>query len=126
MDLKDFVKESIVQIAQGIEEANSALEDSQAMVNPLYIRANSENAQAYGRTMQRNVEYSEPDSRVVEKVDFDVAVVAEAGEQGSAGAKLSIASIGFGAEGKIESSNKSESRIKFSIPVVYPGFENQS
>ncbi len=126
MDLKEFVKESIVQIAQGIEEANSELKDSPAMVNPLYMRANSENAQAYGRTMQRNEGYSEPDSRVVEKVDFDVAVVAEAGEQGSAGAKLSIASIGFGVNGKTESSNKSESRIKFSIPIVYPGFENKS
>jgi hypothetical protein len=126
MDLKDFVKESIVQIAKGIEEANSELSESQAMVNPLYIRANSENAQVYGRTMQRDDGYAEPDSKVVEKVSFDVAVVAESGEQGSAGAKLSIASIGFGVNGQTESSNKSESRIKFSIPVVYPGYENKN
>jgi len=122
VDLKEFVKESIVQIAEGIEEANTALSESSAMVNPVNVIAHSEEAQAYGRTRKRND--NNPNSRIVEKVQFDVAVVAETGEQGKAGAKLSIASIGIGAEGKTEKTNKSESRIKFSIPVVYPGYEN--
>ena len=126
MDLKDFVKESIVQISKGIDEANAELSDSDAMVNPMYIRANTDQAQSYGRTKKRNPQYDEPDSKIVEKVEFDVAVVAETGEKGSAGAKLSIASIGIGGEKEKETSNKSTSRIKFSIPVVYPGYENQS
>lgn len=124
MDLKDFVKESIVQIAKGIEEANVELAESEAMVNPMYIIANSESAQSYARTKPRNQDDVNPDAKVVEKVQFDVAVVVESGEQGTAGAKLSIASIGIGTEGKKERSNKSESRIQFSIPVVYPGCKN--
>ncbi len=124
MELKDFVKESIVQIATAIDEANAALSDSGAMINPLNIRANSESAQAYARTITRGETTKDSHSKVVEKVEFDVAVIAETGQQGSAGAKLSIASIGFGADGKTESSNKSQSRIKFSIPVVYPGVNN--
>lgn len=126
MDLKDFVKESIIQIAKGIEEANEQLKDSEAMVNPMYIITYSEEAQSYGRTSERDAEISNPDSKIVQKVDFDVAVVAEVGKQGTAGGKLSIASIGFGAEGKTESSNKSESRIKFSIPVVFPTCKNET
>ena len=126
MDLKDFVKESIVQIAKGIEEANTELSDLDAMVNPRYVRSHSDSSQPYGRTKERDSNFKNPDSRVIEKVEFDVAVVAESGQQGSAGAKLSIASIGIGTEGKKESSNKSESRIKFSIPVVYPSYDNQS
>jgi hypothetical protein len=125
MDLKEFVKESIVQISKGIEEANAELKDSEAMVNPLYVTMNSKDEQGYGRTKQRNPDYANPGAKLIQKVDFDVAVSVEAGEQGSAGAKLSIASIGIGAEGKIESSNRSESRIKFSVPVVFPGFENE-
>ena len=125
MDLKDFVKESIVQIAKGIEEANAELLEADAMVNPIYVTMHSDNAQSYGRTKKRDPGFGEPDSRVVQKVEFDVAVVAESGQQGSAGAKLSIASIGIGADGKTESSKKSESRIRFSIPVVLPGFQNQ-
>lgn len=125
MDLKEFVKESIVQISKGIEEANSELKDSDAMVNPIYVQMHSKDAQGYGRTKERNPDFTNPDAKLIQKVDFDVALSVEAGEQGSAGAKLSIASIGIGAEGKIESSNRSESRIKFSIPVVFPGFKNE-
>lgn len=125
MDLKDFVKETIVQISQGIETANKELEGSHAMVNPVYVSLNSNDAQGYGRTKSKDAGFGVDESRVLQKVDFDVAVSIETGEQGSAGAKLSIASIGIGAEGKTESTNKSESRIKFSIPVVFPGCENQ-
>ena len=125
MDLKEFVKETIVQISQGIEEANSELGGSEAMVNPIYVKMNSKEAQGYGRTKKRDPGYKDPDSKLLQKVDFDVAVYVEAGKKGSAGAKLSIASIGIGAEGEIESSNKSESRIKFSVPVVFPGYENE-
>ena len=50
MDLKEFIKESIVQIAQGIEEANKELEKSLSMVNPIHIVANSDSAQAYAKT----------------------------------------------------------------------------
>jgi len=123
MDLKEFVKESIVQIAQGIDEANSALSDSTAMVNPTNIAANSGSAQAYARTKSPDDQQSS--RKIVEKVQFDVAVVATTAEEGTVGGKLSIAAIGIGAEGKKESTNQSESRIKFSIPVVYPGFNNR-
>jgi len=126
MDLKDFIKESIVQIAKGIDEANKDLENSDAMVNPIYVKTYSDSAQSYGRTKQRDPAFQNPDSKIVQRVEFDVAVVAETGKQGTAGAKISIASIGIGGEGKTESSNKSESRIKFAIPVVYPGYENKS
>lgn len=124
MDLKEFVKESIVQIAQGIDEANKELEESSAMVNPIHVVANTDSAQAYART--RKPSDINPDARIVEKVEFDVAVVAETGEGGKVGAKLSIASIGIGGEGEKKSMNKSESRIKFTVPMVYPGFENRS
>ncbi|PXW70022.1 hypothetical protein BZA03_110201 [Alteromonas sp. I10] len=126
MELKDFVKESLVQISKGIEEANAELADSEAMINPVYVKMHTDNAQAYGRTKSRDPKHDlQPDSRIVQKVDFDVAVVVESGQQGSAEAKLSIASIGIGGGGKTESSNKSESRIKFSIPVVLPGCINE-
>jgi hypothetical protein len=118
MDLKDFVKESLVQISQGISEANIALEGTGAVINPQNIRINSENSQAYGRTDFSAKE--DPRSRVVEKVDFDVSVVVEQGEQTKAGIKLSVASIGLGAGGQSSSADRSESRIKFSVPVVFP------
>lgn len=125
MELKDFVKETIVQIAKGIEEASTELSDSDVMVNPIYVTMHSENAQSYGRTTTHTDADEEAHSRVIQKLEFDIAVSVESGQQGSVGAKLSIASIGIGADGKTESSKKSESRIKFSVPVVLPGYKNE-
>lgn len=124
MDLKDFVKESLVQISLGINEANEALAGTGAMINPLHVIINSEKSQAYGRTGQSGS--YKADSRIVERVEFDVAVVAEKGEQTNAGIKLAIATIGLGAGGQSEKSNRSESRIKFSIPVVLPGVDSEN
>ena len=126
MDLKDFVKESIVQISKGIEEANSELEESEAMVNPINVQTHSTEAQGYGRTRKRKDNSQFADSKLLQNLEFDVAVTVEAGKQGSAGAKLSIATINVGAAGKVESTDRSESRIRFTIPVVFPGFNNQS
>lgn len=53
-------------------------------------------------------------------MDFDVAVYVEEDQKAGGGAKISIASIGIGGEAQIQSTNKSESRLRFSIPVIYP------
>lgn len=123
MDLKDFVKESLVQISKGIVEANQELQEIGAIINPLHVIVNSENSQAYGRT-GTSPNYHK-NSRVVEKVEFDVAVVAEEGTQTKAGIKLSVATLGLNAGGQSNASDRSESRIKFTIPVVFPGVESE-
>lgn len=125
MDLKDFIRETIVQIARGIEEANGDLDNSDAMVNPIYMDLDSASVDSSGRTKIRTNAYPNPDSRVVHNVEFDVAVVAERVKEGSGGAKLSIASVGIGGEGRMASNDKSESRIRFSIPIVFPGYTNE-
>ena len=124
MDLKDFVKESLVQISYGINDANSEISGTGAIINPLNVIVNSENSQAYGRTGQPHSTHE--NSRVVERVEFDVAVVAEQGEQTNGGIKLAIATIGLGVGGQSDKSNRSESRIKFTIPVVFPGVESRN
>jgi hypothetical protein len=116
MDLKEFIRESLVQIANGIIEANKALAGTSAVVNPYNVQAYSKGAKAYGRV---NAAFEEKDS-LVELVKFDVAVTTEAGTQTGGGIKISIASIGVGAEGKSTGSQSNESRIKFNIPMVYP------
>ena len=120
MELKDFVKESLCQIAEGILEASKALDQTNAIVNPENIIVNSEQSQAYGRTRPSNGHVQPNDSRVVEKVDFDVAVSVQEGSTTNAGIKVAIMSVGLGAGGKSEASSGYESRIKFSIPMVFP------
>ena len=117
MELKDFITESLVQINLAIEESNEKLKDSTAIINPGKIQINSEESQAYGRESSKIIHQ---DKRVVQKVDFDVAVYAQNDKKAGGGAKISIASISIGGDGEIINSNKSESRLKFSIPVIYP------
>jgi len=118
MDLKDFVQSSLSQIAEGIIDANEALSDTDAIVNPTEIIVNSDSSQAYGRT--RSPVLQEDPTRVVEKVEFDVAVTVQEGESTNAGIKVSVMSIGIGASGESSSTLGSQSRIKFTIPIVFP------
>jgi len=117
MELKDFIKESLVQINLAIEESNEELKDSTAVVNPSGIQINSESSQAYGRESDKEIHQN---TKVVHKVDFDVSVYAQDDKTTSGRAKISIASIGIGVGAEEKNSNKSESRLKFSIPVIYP------
>lgn len=116
MNLKEFIKESLVQISEGINEANEYLESSGASINPKGIKAYSTEAKAYGRIDSR---FTDRDN-LVHMVCFDVALHAEAGSESGGGLKLSIASIGANANTKNSDSEKSESRIKFEIPMKYP------
>ncbi|MFZ5842855.1 MAG: hypothetical protein ACOY3E_08130 [Pseudomonadota bacterium] len=120
MDLKDFVKSTLCQIAEGISAASLELAQTNAIVNPSDIVVNSENSQAYGRTRSSSQSVPQNDSRIVEKVDFDIAVSVQEGTETSAGIKVSVMSIGLGAGGKSEAKAGSESRIKFSVPMVFP------
>ena len=117
MELKDFIKTSLTEICRAIEEANKELADSEAIINPGCIQINSDESQAYGRQSNKAVH---EERKVVQKVDFDVAVYAQEGEKAGGGAKISIASIGIGANAEVTSASKSETRLKFSVPVIYP------
>ena len=120
MELKEFVKASLCQIAEGILEASEALKRTNAIVNPDNIIVNSDQSQAYGRTRPPRENVPPSDSRIVEKVDFDVAISVQEGTTTNAGIKVAIMSVGLGAGGESKANTGSESRIKFSIPMVFP------
>lgn len=42
MDLKSFITETLVQIAHGINDANVALSESEAIVNPRFVVGHGE------------------------------------------------------------------------------------
>lgn len=116
MDLKEFVRESLVQISQGIIEANEQLKDTKASVNPGGVQAYSTEAKAFGRIN----EAFDHKGAVVHLVRFDVALHAETGNEAGGGLKLSIASFGLGTDRKKTATDSSESRIQFDIPMAYP------
>ena len=118
MELKDFVRETLVQISTGISEASEALRETNAHINPKNIYVNADNRQNYGRLV-----YNKTYNPVVELVEFDVAVHACEGTEANGKFGISIGSIGLGVGGKTQESNRSESRIKFKVPVTFPSNE---
>ena len=100
---------------RGIAAASKALEDTNAHINPQNVHVNGETRQNYGRLDPKG-KYNP----VVELVEFDVAVHASEGTETNGKIGISVGSIGLGAGGKSQESNRSESRIKFKIPVAFP------
>lgn len=118
MDLATFVKESLVQIARGIEEANSALAGTSAQVNPRNIVPSPKgDTKFYGYLNETD---SNNYMRVVQEIEFDVAVHATEGTETKGGIGIMVGAVGIGSQGKSQAGNSSESRLKFNIPMVLP------
>jgi hypothetical protein len=97
MNLREFVRDALVEISLGVVEANDALVAYRDADRPSYILESS----------------GEPAERLVQ---FDVAVTSTATEGGSGGGGLQVAGIlQLGAKGEASSSEQQVSRIKFSV-----------
>ncbi len=122
MELHEFISQTLVQISKGIEDANTNLSESQGIVNPRNIIINhSSNADIYAHLSMDNDERR----RVVEKIDFDVAVTVTKGTETKGGIGIAVGTIGIGSQGKSDAENVLQNRIKFTIPMAFPnGDEN--
>lgn len=118
MNLTTFIRESLVQIARGIEEANDALADTTAKVNPRGIAPSPKgDTKFYGYLNEDDtVKYR----RVVQEIEFDIAVHVSEGTETKGGIGIMVGSIGLGSHGKSQAGSTSESRLKFTVPMVLP------
>ncbi|QDV42958.1 hypothetical protein Enr13x_28100 [Stieleria neptunia] len=96
MNVREFVKETIVEVMGGMNDANDEL---------VKTRRDGRAIGSYGK-----------DS----KIKFDVAVTVASEKQGEGKTNLSV--LGIGASGKLEAaiSEACVSRIEFEIPVRFP------
>lgn len=113
MDLKDFVKETLVQISSGVRESIEAVRESGGFTNPAAARnVKSDSGSHFG---------SMGEGQNVFLVDFDVAVTVDENSDLSGGGKLKVAGL-FSVGGEAGSSSKSSStnRVSFKIPLALP------
>ncbi|MBN8716747.1 MAG: hypothetical protein J0H95_07200 [Xanthomonadales bacterium] len=112
MDLKEFVKETIVQIASGVREAQEAVRPLGAIVNPASL-APAPGGGSYFATIQ--------DMHHVFLVDFDVAVSVSETAGTNASAKLNVATLlSLGAGGQSGNSTAATNRLSFKVPLALP------
>ena len=92
MDIKEFVKESLRQIVEGVREVQSEVADK-SQIAPIGNRR--------------------------EKVEFDVAVTVEEEKTKDRKAGLSVYCIKAGAGGQTSASTSTVHRIKFSVDIDF-------
>lgn len=109
MNLRDFVKETLCEIAEGVEQANATLKSTGACVNPC-------------KTTRRAGEHSKL-TPLLHEIEFDVAVTAEEGKETKGGIGIMVGSLGLGSQGRSEASGSTHSRVKFTIPMLLPNPE---
>ena len=103
-----FMQSSIKQIINGVKEAQGEAKNAGAIISP-----------------DSHLDYDSKKhlfcaGRLVEHVEFDVAVTTSKGKETKGGLGIFVAGFGVGTQGKSDASNISVSRIKFSTSVVLP------
>ena len=103
MDLKDFIRETLLQIQRGIGEAQEELHGKyKGLISPLFKPIES---------------LTDAD---MEWVEFDVAITVTEGENRDVSGKLNVAAISLGGSGKKSHETESVSRVRFRVPVMPP------
>jgi len=118
MELKEFVKETLVQISEGVKESQGSVRTIGGYVNPAVTYAQGKPELVYfGETALGHHTFL---------IDFDVAVIVAEKKAAKGGAKLSVASfLSIGGSGSSDAESKSTSRVKFKVPLALP-YDEQS
>ena len=112
MDLKDFVKTTLVDIVKGIDDANKELSAMNSFVA-------TDNLDKIGNDTIKGARDDKGKIHIVSDINFDVAVTASesAEKQGGAGVSV-LSSINLGGKLKNENLSSTTSRLKFCLPLA--------
>ena len=110
MNLQEFIREMLVQIINGVKDAQEIIGESGAAINPIGLYRVHD--QLAGRGYHSGA--------VTETVEFDVAVTVTEAEGTKKGVGAFVSVVGIGAQKHTEAQSSSVSRIKFSVPALLP------
>ena len=139
MELKTFVEQSLIQIIEGIHDAQKQAHKFRAMINPPLAPEVDDKGHTKGpmyrpaaEMLQRVGLLETGMGTVADMVEFDVAITvstgktdsSEKGGEAKAGLNISVVSAQFGGGAKSSTQSKLEdsriSRVKFRVPVAFP------
>jgi hypothetical protein len=113
MELKEFIKETLSQIAAGIEAAQTEVRDCGGFVNPAHRATTKDSDKSHFGALESG--------QNIFLVDFDVAVTIVEGRGKEAKAKLSVASVlSVGGGGESNKSTSATNKISFKVPMALP------
>ncbi|HBX44444.1 MAG TPA: hypothetical protein DEG28_00925 [Porphyromonadaceae bacterium] len=115
MELKEFIKETLLQIITGVRDAQTESAEYDAIVNP----ANIEKGDVMVTHIDNNV-------RTVQNICFEVALASSSSEATKAGIGVMLAYIGGGINKNTDGQNSITTGIKFTIPIALPAIDNKN
>lgn len=102
VELSDFIKSTLVDVAKGVREANLSLQEQDANKDSYFtLRANR------------------GDNSKIPGVTFDIAVTASKDQKDKAGFKVALATFGVGANTEKGTGSEVVHRIKFEVGIHY-------
>ena len=113
MELNEFIRETLSQIAAGVEAAQTEVRDAGGFVNPAHRVGKAEQDKSHfgALTSGQNIFL----------VDFDVTVSVIEATETEGRAKLSIAGfVNLGTGGQFNASSTATNRISFKVPLAMP------
>lgn len=114
MELKDFIKNTLLDIAAAMKETNED-KTTNMIVNPsTMFKAESNAPYTTNSVADKN------GLRYIQKIQFDVAVTSSGAIQGKAGAGINVVGVQIGGGGEVKDEHSNVSHIKFEIPVALP------
>ena len=108
MELKDFIKETITQIINGVVEAQEQISKHGAEINPKKVQ--------FREAGQHNY-YN---SGKPQNIDFDIGLTTIQKNGSTEAIGVFLGSISLGKKNEAEDEHTAVSRIKFSLPLVLP------
>lgn len=117
MQLSDFISKTLIQISNGIENANEKLKNSSARINPSNVYPADS---SYNKTVYGHIQKERQMNPAVHLIQFDVVVHASEGKETKGGIGIMVGSIGLGSQGKSDATSSTNSRIQFGIPMLLP------
>lgn len=113
LQLKDFVVQSLTEIIEGVNEAQKLTKKNRAIINP-NISGSSAEGGFYEVEGEPNKYYQ------VQMFDFDMAITLSKSKEAKGIIVVVSGILTGGAQGTTKGESSELSRIKFSVPVVFP------
>lgn len=114
MELKDFIKETIENIVDGVVAAQESISKKGAVINPQSVR------------FRQNGEWNNFNSGMPHSIEFDVGLTSVDRSGSSEGVGVFLGSISLGKKNDTGVEQTAVTKIKFSIPLVFPSVKGSN
>ena len=113
MNLQEFIKTALSEIIAGVGEARIEGKKHGAPIGSIRM---------YGPTREAKI-ITDSKDRPITNVEFDIALAEASATDTKGGIGVFLGTVGLGSHGASHGESSSNSRIKFSVPIVLPGDE---